>query len=135
MGKVFNFEHRLKIRRSRDLRLNPVGRIFRLLQFRMSKLNSLWRFCIEDGSSTKLRQDSRLSISRLIALERSGITFRLDDPNRSIFFRHVSDYIQQKSNTKFNSKLHMTLSSKNQNNNIRNYIILKTYHNSFPQFM
>ena len=102
LGKVFNFEHCLKLRRSRDLRLNPVGRIARHLQPSMSKFNSLLRFRIEDGSFTKLWHNSRLSISRLVAMERSGIAFKFDDPCRSIFFRHVSGCIQQKSNIELN---------------------------------
>ena len=135
LGKVFNFVHSEKLRRSRDLRLKPVGRVSRLLQNAMFNFNSLLRFRIKEGSSTKLLQFSKLSVSRLVAMERSGISFRLTDPSRSISFRHVSGCIQQQLNTEINRNRLLLYQKIRISIAIMTYIILKTYHSSFPQLM
>lgn len=96
LGNVLNCEQKLRLMWSRDLRLMPVGRVFSFLQNCMSNFISLLRFRIEEGSSTKLLQDWRLSVSRLVAVVRSGISFRSCDPHKSISMRHVRDCTQPK---------------------------------------
>lgn len=78
-GKVVKLEQLLMSTSSRDAKLMLVGMTCSFLHPFIINFLSLCRFEIEEGSSTKLLQNTSLSISRFEVSERFGISFNLKE--------------------------------------------------------
>ena len=98
-GNILKREHPLRSRRWRDLRLIPAGRVSKFVHPSMFNFVSLLRFWIEEEIFTRLEQYLRLSVLRLVAIERSGISFRFLDFSKSMSFKHVSDWTHETKQT------------------------------------
>lgn len=72
-----------------------VGITRSFLQPSIHNTFSLCRFLIEEGSSTRLVHPQSDSLSRLVASERFGISFNLEEKFKFIFLRFARDYMYQ----------------------------------------
>ena len=61
-----------------------VGRFFSFSQYARLKTSSLWRYWMDEWTSTKLSQPVSLMVLILIAFDRSGISVKYLDLERSI---------------------------------------------------
>lgn len=92
-GNVLNRKQPSMQTFSRDAKLMLVGITRSFLQPSIHNTFSLCRFLIDEGSSTRLEQWPSDSLSRLVASERFGISFNLEEKVKSIFLRFARDYM------------------------------------------
>lgn len=92
-GKLLNREQCFMSTFVRDAKLMLVGRNCSLEHHDASSCTSLCRFEIEDGTSTKLVQYVRVNVSRLVAFQRFGISFKLLECPKFISLRFARGYM------------------------------------------
>lgn len=91
-GKVFNLEHPVRMKVSRETNLRTEGNTLRLQHEWRSRVISLRRFPTDSRTCTKFSQPLTTKLSRLGTVEKSGISVKHLPFLMSINFKYLKFY-------------------------------------------